>query len=218
MTRPIKVVYSWMGPKGPIVNTELPNVLCFAAVAEGASSSSHHFWTDDLWWRVFLNNDPYVLSSTHSIDEKEIFIYPFTLGWRVNFRTYFYGKTGLLEFSHTPNHITHHVRMSKGYFLIDCTAEAWVQDDHIQSMHDYFSYYNHIPMGKIIYLTGCMNAQDIYDDWCHRHGIVSSRDKMIMVSFPVSQHGIYTNRTSTIEPEYDTTSVPEKLFLCWNRR
>lgn len=218
MTRPIKVVYSWIGPKGPIINTELPNILCFAAVAENTAVTSHNFWADDLWWRVFLNNDPYVLASTQAIDEKEIFIFPFTLGWRISFTTYFYGKTGLLEFSHTPDHILHHVRSSKGYFLIDCTAEAWVHDDHIQAMHDYFSFYNHIPMEKIIYLTGCMNAQDTYDDWCNRHGIVSRRDKMIMMSFPVSQHGIYTNSWKSTEPEYDTTSVPEKLFLCWNRR
>jgi hypothetical protein len=220
MSDPIRIAYSWIGPRGPIINTELPNILSYTAVAEGAQPTSRNFWADDIWWRIFHENGDYILSSVFGLDNRHTFIYPYTLTWRVPFSNYFCGNAGLLEFSHTPNHIIHHVRMSKGYFLIDCTAEAWVEDSHLQSMHTYFGHFNHIPMGKIIYLTGCMNAVDVYNNFCDRHGIPNnSRDRMKLISFPISQHGIATNlHQSPGEPLYNVDYAPEKLFLCWNRR
>lgn len=219
MEKPIKIVYSWIGPQGPIVNTELPNILCFSAVAQGAKADSAYFWTDDIWWRIFHPHDDYVLASTMGIDDKDTFIFPFTLGWRITFGMLFFPKGGVLEFSHTPPHIIHQVRTNGGYFLIDMSAEAFIRDEHLNALHSYFSFYNHIPMGKIIYLTGCMNADEIYNDYCTRNGIPEGhRDRIKMISFPVSQHSLSQNMNAVPEPEYDTTVVPEKRFLCWNRR
>jgi hypothetical protein len=219
MSKAIKLVYSWIGPKGPMINTELPNILSFAAVAEGTNTTSHKFWSDDLWWRVFFQKGNYELASTFAIDNRDTYIYPYTLTWRIPFGNYFCGNSGLFEFSHTPDHIIHHVRQSKGYFLIDCTAEAWVQDQQLDMIHSYFSHFNQIPMGKIIYLTGCMNAQDVYNRWCEKRQIPDiPRERMIMISFPISQSAIATNIWQASEPEYDTQTVPEKTFLCWNRR
>ncbi len=218
MSDNIKIAYSWIGPKGPIINTELPNILSFAAVAEGTTTTSHRFWADDIWWRVFHENGPYELSSVWGLDERHTFIYPYTLTWRVPFDNYFYPTSGVIEFSHTPGHILHHVRASKGYFLIDLSAEAFIQDNHLESIHRYFEN-NHIPMCKIIYLTGCMNADTVYNDWCNRKGIPNTdRERMLLVSFPISQHSISTNLWQMTEPVYNTESVPQKLFLCWNRR
>ena len=220
MSDPIRLAYSWIGPRGPMINTELPNILSFTAVAEGAQPTSRNFWADDIWWRMFHEKGNYELSSVYGLDQRHTFIYPFTLTWRVPFANYFYGNSGLLEFSHTPGHVLHHVRRSNGYFLIDCTAEAWVEDSQLQSMHTYFGHFNHIPMGKIIYLTGCMNATDVYNKFCEKNKIPNnSKDRMKLFSFPVSQHGIATNLfKQPYEPVYDVALVPEKLFLCWNRR
>jgi hypothetical protein len=195
-------------------------VLSFAAVAEGAQPTSRNFWADDIWWRMFHEKGNYELSSVYGLDQRHTFIYPFTLTWRVPFANYFYGNSGLLEFSHTPGHVLHHVRRSNGYFLIDCTAEAWVEDSQLQLMHTYFGHFNHIPMGKIIYLTGCMNATDVYNKFCEKNKIPNnSKDRMKLFSFPVSQHGIATNLfKQPYEAVYDVDLVPEKLFLCWNRR
>ena len=56
----VKVVYSWFGPKGPIWNTELPNILTFSTTAEGVNPNfqSRHFWTDDIWQKhAYLFDD-----------------------------------------------------------------------------------------------------------------------------------------------------------------
>lgn len=219
MSDNIKLVYSWIGPRGPIVNTELPNILCFAGVAEGARTTSHRFWADDVWWRVFHERGPYELSSPWAIDHRHTFIYPFTLTWRIPFDTYFYPKSGILEFGHTPGHIIEQVRNGKGYFLIDMTAEAFIRPHQLHSLHQYFGKENQIPMSKIIYLTGCMNPHEIYNKWCENSGVLNSPDdKMHLISFPIAQHSISTNTHQAPEPVYETETVPEKLFLCWNRR
>jgi hypothetical protein len=139
--------------------------------------------------------------------------------WRIDFQNYFLHNGGILEFSHTPNHVIHHVKDKNGFFLIDYSPEAWVRDDQLHTIHTYFSHYKAIPMGKVIYITGCMNVQDVYDDWCERNNIPNDPlQRMIVIPFPVSQHSLALNIKNTEEPVYDESYLPEKLFLCWNRR
>ena len=217
----IKVAYGWLGPRGPIWNTELPNVLTFTNACEGGQTFSTNFWVDDLWARLFrYKKEEFLLAPSSEMTDKDIFIYPFSLTWRINFNHYFFGRTGILEYAHVSQHVTHHVRANKGFFLIDMSVEAWVQQDHLLSMHTYFSGQHHIPMYKIIYLTGAMNANTIYNQWCQAKGITDPRDKMNIISFPSSQ-AVYARQFANNdlkEPTYDTTTIPNKLFLCWNRR
>jgi hypothetical protein len=204
-----------------MINTELPNIMSYASVGENTDAhGSNFFWADDIYWRVFMHNGKHPLSSTFGLEEHDPFIYPYTLAWRIEFQNYFLNGGGLLEFSHTPNHITHQVRDRNGFFLIDYAPEAWVQDGQLRAMHTYFGHYNRIPMGKVIYVTGCMNAEELYTNWCDRTGIPDDPlHRMIMIPFPVSQHSLSMQlQNSPNEPEYDIGTIPEKVFLCWNRR
>lgn len=215
----IKIVFNWIGPRGPIPNTEVPNLLNIASSLEDVKTDTNKFWADNIWPLIFCNQNNFDLSSTNYIDDKTKFIYPFTLTWRIPFTTYFYNDCGLLEYGYTPGHIKHLVRLHQGYFLIDASAEAWVENAHLTAMHSYFEFHK-IPMCKIIYLTGCMNANTLYDKWLQTKGITDPNQKMNMVSFPVSQDAlaIYFTAYNPKVPEYDTERIPEKLFLSWNRR
>lgn len=215
----IKIVYNWIGPRGPIPNTEVPNLLNTSSVMEDVTTSTNKFWADNIWPLIFCNQPNYDLHPATFIDNRDTFIYPFTLTWRIPFTTYFYNDCGLLEYGYTPGHIKHLVRMHKGYFLIDASAEAWIENSHLTAMHSYFDFH-HIPLSKIIYLTGCMNANTLYDQWAERKGITDPKQKMNLISFPVSQDAlaIYFDVYKPKVPEYDTERVPEKLFLGWNRR
>lgn len=224
MNEKIKVCYSWIGPLGPIWNTELPNLLSFANVSEGASTSSHKFWADDLWHRVFKFRkhifDLYPSAAIELTDNRP-FIVPYSLSWRIGFENYFVGNTGILEFSHIPLHILPPIRNRNGYILIDHSVEAFMSDSQLSVMHGYFKNIHSIPLYKIIYLTGAMNAQELYDDYCDRHNIDANKEsRLTIVSYP-SSHQIFSNdinEGTLTEPEYDETVVPEKLFLMWNRR
>lgn len=224
----IKICYSWIGPRGPIWNTELPNVLSFASVAAGGSTTSHNFWADDLWNRLFSNRkDMFEMypAIAVDIDSNDPFIFPYSLTWRTSFENYFCGRTGILEFSHIPWHLIRLIRMNKGYILIDHSVEAFMNSGHMNSMHGYFRGIHGLPLNKIIYLTGCMNAKEMYDNYCRQHNIPDRpEERLAIISYP-SSHNIFAvqlTRPDLVEangvPEYDTETVPEKLFLMWNRR
>lgn len=220
----IKVCYSWIGPRGPIWNTELPNVLSFAAVAEGSQTTSHKFWADDLWNRLFSPRKhifEMYASIAIEVDDNRPFIVPYSLTWRTDFRNYFCGNTGILEFAHMPWHLTRLIRQNNGYILIDHSVEAFMGDDYLDALHGYFRGIHHLPLHKIIYLTGTMNAQHMYEQYCQRRNIGNHKDeRLTIIAYPSSQQIFTTNIHNGLleEPVYNENHVPEKLFLMWNRR
>jgi hypothetical protein len=168
---------------------------------------------------MFCNKSGYGIGSAIYLDQNDVFIYPFSITWRINFTSYFHKDGGILEYSHTTGQIKHLVATGKGFILIEDAAEAHVEPSQIQAMHTYFTE-NRIPMNKIIYVTGCMNAQALYDEWCLLKGITQPSNKMNIFSYPTSQNSLatYFKAWKPQIPEYDTERVPEKLFLSWNRR
>lgn len=214
----IKIVFNWIGPRGPIPNTDLPNVINFANVAEGAKNTSERFYSDDIFWKIFLNNEPYSLCSSFDIPKDDIFLYPLPLNWRTTFFNYFYPRDGILEFSHTPIHVIDRVRHGNGYFLLEMSAEAFIRDEHLSLIHGYFSNLG-IPMYKVLYLTGCMNAADVYEDWCIERNIPNdSQHRLKLISYPSARYHLGSRIHESPEPDYNSEDTPEKLFLCWNRR
>ena len=222
MDNKINVAYNWLGPRGPLWNTELPTVYAMAAACENINVNSYNYWVDDTWTKIFkIRRDQFQLSPTTYLEEDDVFVYPYSLSWRTAFNYYFLKDSGILEFSHMPDHIKHLIRNYKGYILIDVSGEAWITDDQLHIMHNYFKNFNQIPLGKIIYLTGAMNADQLYNDFCRRNNIENSFDsRMKIINYPnyqdIQVNLVYNEQVSS--PEYDVNSLPEKLFLCWNRR
>lgn len=220
----IKVVYAWIGPRGPIWNTELPNVLSFTNVAEGARTQSTMWWADDLWNRVFSKKKHlFELYPAEAIetDDQRPYIYPFSLCWRIIFENYFVGSTGLLEFAHMPGHLRQLVRTGNGHILVDMSVEAFMNNNHIRAMTSYFRDSCHLPLNKIIYLTGAMNAKKLYADYCEHHRVPNDDyNRINIIEYPSSQT-VYSGqieRNELAEPEYDTEHTTQKIFLLWNRR
>ena len=220
--KPIKIVYNWIGPNGPIWNTELPNVLSFASTAPNTTVNSHFWFADDAWYRVFNPlGKKFELASVFGITPEDTFIYPLSINWRTQFQNYFYIPDGILEFSHTQQNIIHAVRSGQGYIYLDMNAEAWVEDEHLHCLHEYFSDYHRIPLFKIFYITGCMNASKLYKSFLLRNKFSTDpRDMIQIIGYPGCQ-SVYADEIKkwTIQiPTYDINFVPEKLFLVWNRR
>ena len=220
MSDKIKVIYNWIGPRGPMWNTEVPNVLNLASVAEGGTTNSTKWWSEENWNKIFITLDKFELCASAAIQPNDLdtrFILPFTLTWRIAFEYYFFGSSGILEFSHTPFHISNLVRYGKGYISINHSLEAFLSDGHLNSLHGYFETANKIPMNKIIYITGCMNSKEIYEDYCSRYQIPNEPSRRLtIISYP-SSIDIFAPQLND-EPYYDAERLPPKLFLMWNRR
>lgn len=219
----IKVVYSWIGPRGPIWNTELPNILSLAAATYSAKVDGRFFTEDFIYKRLFSERkDIFDIYPALGIDhgDSRPFIVPYTLFWRTEFELYFLGRTGILEFSHLPGHLIDLIRNKNGYILIDHSVEAFMSDKSLNALHGYFESIHGLPLYKIIYTTGCINAKELYEDYCNRKGIPDTKEhRLTIVPYSSSAYlfkGYLTEPED--EPTYDENSVPEKLFLGWNRR
>lgn len=213
-----------MGPARPLWNTELPDLYGFVAACESheINVNSHKFFNDWTWPRSFKDNPIFEISPPFAVNEKDIFIYPFTLACRLDFRSYFSFEHGILEYGHTPENIKHHVIHNNGFFLLDLREEAFIVDIQLDALHAYFKQHN-IPLNKIIYLTGAINCEEIYSDYCERRNIgLHFTERIKLISQPdfalFYEQLINPLNSGIIEPEYDVSTVPEKLFLCWNRR
>jgi hypothetical protein len=221
MSDKTKLVYSWIGPRGPLWNTELPNILSFAGASEQCAVNSHYWWNDDTWTTLFRHaSDNYEVCSSFNIDveDESYFIYPFSLAWRVPFESYFMGNTGILEFSHMPCHLIRLVREKNGYILINHAVEAFMGAGYLSALHSYFSNTHGIPLHKIIYVTGCINSDEMYEKYCNDNNIPQGKaNRLTIISYPSSQT-IFKPNIEESEAEYDTETIPEKLFLSWNRR
>jgi len=221
MTDKIKLVYNWIGPRGPIWNTEIPNVLSFAGASEQCAVNSHYWWNDDIWMTLFCHaSEHFEVEAAFNIgvDDTRPFIYPFSLSWRIPFENYFMGRTGILEFAHMPGHLINLVRNKNGYILINHAVEAFMGAGYISALHSYFSNTHGIPLHKIIYVTGCINSAEMYEQYCNNNNIPNDKEhRLTIVSYPSSQT-IFKPNLEEAEAVYDTTTVPQKLFLTWNRR
>lgn len=226
MTTKIKVAYNWIGPRGPLWNTELPTIYEMAAACENVKVDSSNYWVDDTWTKIFkVQRNHFELSPSTYLEDEDVFIYPYSTSWRIPFQHYFLHNAGLLEFSHIGHHVMHQIRRGKGFLLIDISGEAWTNDDQLDLMHSYFQNKHLLPLNKIIYLTGTMNVNDLYDDYCRRRGIGNNHyERLKLISYsnsqPFSIQLSSEDYQKNIEPlhTYDTEQVPEKLFLSWNRR
>ncbi len=218
----LKVVYSWMGPKGPIFNTEPPNLYSLITEAEKIKPETFFYWSDQLWQNIFKKRkEEWILWPNSEVTHKDIFVFPYSLYWRIPPERYFMAGSGIIEFSHMSGHVLEQIRTGRGFILIELAVEAYIDDKILTNMHHYFNSSLGLSMNKIIYITGCMNAKQIYDNWCERHNIPDRPDqRMHVIAWPSSQ-GIFARQFSLNmlkEPVYDENYFPEKLFLSFNRR
>ena len=223
MSDKIKVVYNWIGPKGPLWNTELPSILSLAFESEHAQADGRYITPDSVWRQLFSNApDLFELCPTVSIDPEDDchFIIPYTLLWRIDFENYFRGRTGLLEFAHVSWHLIRLVRMKNGYILIDHGIEAFMSNRQLDALHGYFDTIHGIPLHKIIYMTGAVNAHALYEEYCKTNNIPDDPSRRLTIIPYASSSYIFKENMEEVdgEPEYNTEIVPEKLFLMWNRR
>lgn len=216
----IKLAYAWIGPRGPIWNTELPNVLNFAHVSEGIDTiQSQKVFGDDI--SVILRSESFEIYPMWSLDydDERHFVVPYTLTWRIQFERYFYGREGIIEFSHLPAKILGLIKRKNGYILINHSIEAFMTYRDLDALHGYFGTTHNIPLHKIIYLTGCINSQESYDQYCIDRGIPDIKGRRLSIVTHTNAITSFIDNTSKYpEPDYNTDIVPNKLFLMWNRR
>lgn len=209
------MAYNWIGPRGPIPNIEIPNILNLSHASIGGGLTSERVWIEGIWNDFRQHFD---LAPTAALKNDDIFIYPLTLYWRVNFEYYFSQGDGILEYAHIDHEVINKIQNYNGYILIDHSPEAFVTAKHLRVMHSYFSHYN-IPLNKILYLTGCMNVDEVYENFCRQNNIPNDpKQRIKLISFPCAFQSAAGDIANHVKVEYEADLFPKKIFLSWNRR
>lgn len=216
MDKKVNFVYEWIGPRGPITNTRVPNIidLTEAAIETQFSEYPHdavqapHFYS-----RVPNRN----IIPAYDLKD-EVFLY------ELNFATYYYRNTlnvfnpndGFLDNNKISNHIINRIRNKKGYFLITVLFESYVNDNFFKAMTNYFTF-KKIPLSQIVYATNCANGQAVYDTFCSKYNIPSEIQVAYIPTFRLDRTNVKDTIQKNISTEYKP-GIRKKLFLNFNRR
>jgi hypothetical protein len=215
----IKVVYEWIGPKGPLSNNRVPNIYDLSNSANNAEIQRHLINSPFLWKSFFERfPDKFELASAAQIKNNDLFVYDYQLHYRVPFEGFFSigAQHGLLESIQISYNVLDGIKHRNGYILLDMSLESFIYDQHFHIMHSYFAYHQ-IPLNKIIYQTGCPNADSIYFKYCDRNNI-SINDRMNIISWGAPEWQLsqmYKNDEYTSKRHID---ILEKDFLSFNYR
>jgi hypothetical protein len=216
MNKKVNFVYEWIGPRGPITNTRVPNIidLTEAAIETQFLEYPHdavqapHFYT-----RVPNRN----IIPAYDLKD-EVFLY------ELNFATYYYRNIlnvfntndGFLDNNKISNHIINRIQNKKGYFLITVLFESYVNDNFFKAMTNYFTF-KKIPLSQIVYATNCANGQSVYNDFCLKYNIPSEIQVAYIPTFRLDRTNVKDTIQKNISTEYKP-GIRKKLFLNFNRR
>lgn len=162
MDKKINSVFEWIGPRGPISNTRVPNVHDLADKDSKCSAT---------WYDRGMPPLCYILSPgtfniyTPTTKPSGKFVYELELSHVKDPGSYFRNGMGILDSNSISESILADVRKGNCFLLLSTPLESWLEDDQIDRMHTYFIRKN-IPLNQVIYLSNCVNCKDVYNKWC----------------------------------------------------
>lgn len=212
-------VYDWIGPNGPLQNNRIPNIYDLMKKVPYTS-----------WDRVWAVDDQDPIGETMAryanirlaptFDAKQYqtntFLYELNLSMKAGYEVlaFDYGH-GLLESSAVDMKMLAQIRRSDGYILISCPLESFLHDNLFYKMHRYFEAHK-IPLDRIIYINNCLNAKEIYEDFCQRHN-EQPQIHCYYIGTYVQDFINKVNDDAFINLKYQVKEK-EKTFLMFNRR
>jgi len=173
MSKELQFLYEWIGPRGPIINTKIPDVYDLAK-AMPRIDWQRHITTDDVNpVATFYRN--YV--PTRSIPVYDLgmttgpFLYELTMSFKRNFESSAF-QSGIGVFENVPinESVIDAVNRRQGWILITNHHESFVDDYTITKIQSYFADKG-IDLTRVIYLSNCLNGQEIYERYCLHRGL-----------------------------------------------
>ena len=178
----IKIVYEWIGPRGPLSNNRIPNLYDIINSMHGVTIDTNRSNFPFLW-KTFFDRFPnlFELSSTFTLKDDDVFVYDYQLHHRTPFEGFFsYGtQYGLLESVYVSHNVLPGIKYKNGYLFLDMSLESFVNEQYFFLMHNYFTCHG-IPFNKVIYQTGCPNASEIYNKYCDRNNVSKTQRMNIL--------------------------------------
>ena len=213
MNKKINFVYEWLGPYGPLSNNRVPTLVDMvqAGMGEIPHNSGHLIQGPHFTSRVPQKR---LLSSSSLPDE--------TFLYEVNFGPAHYSRPemrifdpqdGILSGASVKPEVIERIKNKKAYVCFTLLHEGFMQDKFLISLMGYFKSHN-IPLSQLIYVTNCGNPQEVYADFCERHGQPVEINVEYCPTFRIDKSDVdVAMNTINYKPGHK-----KKTFLCFNRR
>ena len=228
MNKKVNFVFDWIGPRGPIPNNSMPNILDLAnatglAVINKKPNELQPELQQSKCYEFFRMDN---LVRTHSVCDlpDETFLYEYNHYWWHSVEEFFgSGKLGgMLGWSQLPDNVFARIKDKTAYLLVTIPYESPLRDYDLMRIENYFRHYN-LPMTHIIYLTCSPNCQEIYNDYCIRYN--KSNEGLQFEYLPFYFYDYRYMITNVVIPNNEPhQEIPyvigkkSKTFLMFNRR
>ena len=212
-------VYDWIGPNGPLQNNRIPNI--YDLMKKVPYTRWDRVWAvddqDPMGETMARYTDIRLAPTFDAAQYREnVFLYEYNLSMKAGYEllAFDFGH-GLIESSAIDMKLLAQIRKKDGYLLISCPLESFLHDNLFYKMHRYFEAHK-IPLDRIIYVNNCLNAKDIYEDFCLRH----NEQPQIHCYYIGTYVQDFINRARDdcfVDLKYQVKEK-EKTFLMFNRR
>ena len=212
-------VYDWIGPNGPLQNNRIPNI--YDLMKKVPYTQWDRVWAvddQDPMGETMARYTDIRLAPTFDVAQyrENVFLYEYNLSMKAGYEllAFDFGH-GLIESSAIDMKLLAQIRKKDGYLLISCPLESFLHDNLFYKMHRYFEAHK-IPLDRIIYVNNCLNAKDIYEDFCLRH----NEQPQIHCYYIGTYVQDFINRARDdcfVDLKYQVKEK-EKTFLMFNRR
>lgn len=214
MQKYLNLIYEWIGPRGPLSNNRIPNLLDFMDRQINVNF-------EDI--RYDLIQSPHFHSRiTHSKILPAYNLPTETFLYELNFSNYHYRDLmrafhhcdGLLDHNEISDDVLIRIKNKTAFFVVTLLYEGHLQDHFLSAMTQYFRA-KEIPLTQIIYISNCYNAQQMYEDFCQRANLPVEMNMEYLPVFRSDRTDI--EQVINRDESYISGKKP-KRFLCFNRR
>ena len=141
------------------------------------------------------------------------FIYEYQQSHEIE-TTEFFGKNGFNEIDPIPSNVISRIKENTAFLIITMPFESHLQPHRLATIHEYFKKIN-LPASQVIYLTGCLNANELYKDYCNS---INDSPTCIM-EYNLSENLVIHSQLAEKIKNYQYSATPKKkTFLMFNRR
>jgi hypothetical protein len=226
MQKTIKLAYDWYAPEFPLNNNQSSFVDAIEKARKINDKDRKNTINNTLFpyrsLEIFSKDDTYEYVTSASIKDNDYFIYEFAFEIR-DLNQAIFNNTDIFSLTHISDFILDQIKTKNGYILIDVSHETIVMYHNYEQnilflLHEYFKARD-IPLYKIIFLIGSVNAPDIYRKYCIQSNI-PGRERMVVKNYEWFEYQCSKelNELENIPKPNDNIFKVKKTFLCYNRR
>jgi hypothetical protein len=144
----------------------------------------------------------------------DVFVYEYRQPWTVEPADFFgINGVGFLELDPCPDNVQKRIHEKTAFLILTIPYESPLQPHRLRAMHQYLKKHG-FPPSQVIYLTCCLNATELYKEYCDSIGEVP----LCIMDYSIENLTIHSTLSLDLKDSQYDTRLRKKTFLMFNRR